>query len=98
MDMLSFITDYLYDQEDGIRQLITWFLNLVMEEEALLQCGAQRHERTDSRVASRNGYKKRNLTHISPPLLIQTAFSDPTEPISPHFVSDRLNNKLTSFL
>jgi transposase-like protein len=62
MDMLPFITDYLYDQEDGIRQLIAWFLNLVMEEEALLQCGAQRHERTESRVASRNGHKKRNLT------------------------------------
>jgi len=28
--------NYLLDREDGIRQLLTWFLNLVMEEEALL--------------------------------------------------------------
>ena len=30
-----------------------------MEEEALLQSGANRYERTDSRKASRNGYKSR---------------------------------------
>jgi len=36
VNIISFIKDYLIDQEDGIRQLITWFLNLVMEEEALL--------------------------------------------------------------
>ena len=32
-----------------------------MEEEALLQSGAKRYERTDSRKASRNGYKPRTL-------------------------------------
>jgi hypothetical protein len=37
VNLFSFITDYLVDKEDGIRQLLTWFLNLVMEEEALLQ-------------------------------------------------------------
>jgi len=61
VNIISFIKDYLVDQEDGIRQLITWFLNLAMEEEALLQSGAKRYERTDSRKASRNGYKSRNL-------------------------------------
>ena len=61
VNLFSFIKDYLVDQEAGIRQLITWFLNLVMEEEALLQSGAQRYERTDSRKASRNGYKPRTL-------------------------------------
>ena len=61
VNLFSFIKDYLVDQEDGIRQLITWFLNLVMEEEALLQAGAQRYERTDSRKASRNDYKPRTL-------------------------------------
>jgi len=61
VNLFSFIKDYLVYQEDGIRQLITWFLNLVMEEEALLQAGAQRYERTDSRKASRNGYKPRTL-------------------------------------
>jgi transposase-like protein len=61
VNLFSFIKDYLVDQEDGIRQLITWFLNLVMEEESLLQSCAQRYERTDSRKASRNGYKPRTL-------------------------------------
>ena len=61
VNLFSLIEDYLVDKEDGIRQLITWFLNLVMEEEALLQAGAQRYERTDSRKASRNGYKPRTL-------------------------------------
>jgi transposase-like protein len=61
VNLFSLIKDYLVDQEDGIGQLITWFLNLVMEEEALLQSGAQRYERPDSRKASRNGYKPRTL-------------------------------------
>jgi len=61
VNIISFIKDYLIDQEDGIRQLVTWFLNLVMEEEALLQSDAKRYERTGSRKASRNGYKSRTL-------------------------------------
>ena len=61
VNLFSFIKDYLVDQESGIRQLITWFLNLVMEEESLLQSGAKRYERTDLRKASRNGYKPRTL-------------------------------------
>ena len=61
VNIVSFIKDYLLDREDGIRQLLTWFLNLVMEEEAPLQAGTKRCERTDSRKASRNGYKPRTL-------------------------------------
>ncbi|KKG15869.1 hypothetical protein EO98_15185 [Methanosarcina sp. 2.H.T.1A.6] len=61
VNLFSLIKDYLVDQKAGIRQLITWFLNLVMEEEALLQAGAHRYERTDSRKASRNGYIPRTL-------------------------------------
>ena len=61
INLFSLIQDYLVDQEDGIRQLITWFLNLVMEEEALVQSGAKRYERTNSRKACRNGYKPRTL-------------------------------------
>ena len=34
-DLLSLIKDYLVDQEAEIRCLITWFLNLVMDEEAI---------------------------------------------------------------
>ncbi len=47
VDPFSLIKDYPVDQEDGIRQLITCFLNFVMEEEALLQAGVERYVRTD---------------------------------------------------
>ena len=61
INLFSFIKDYLVDQEAEIRQLITWFLNLAMKEEFLLQSGAQSYERTDSRKASINGHKPRTL-------------------------------------
>ena len=61
VNIFSFIKDYLVDHEEGIRQLITWFLSLVMEEEALLQSGAKRYEITDSRKASRNGHRPQTL-------------------------------------
>jgi len=57
VNLFPLIKDYLVDKDNGIRQLIIWFLNLVMEEETLLQAGAQRYERTHSRKASRNSYK-----------------------------------------
>ncbi len=56
INLFSLIKDYLVNKEDGIRQLITWFLNVVMEEEALLQAGAQCYERTDLRKASCQEY------------------------------------------
>jgi putative transposase len=61
VNLFLLIKDYLVDKENGICQLIKWFLNVVLEEEALLQAGAQRYERTDLRKASRNGYKPRTL-------------------------------------
>jgi len=44
-----------------MRQLITYFLNAVMEEEARIQSGALPYERTSSRKAHRNGYRNRQL-------------------------------------
>lgn len=61
VNLFSFIKNYLVDQEDEIRHLITWFLNFVMDEEALLRSCAQRYERIDSRKTSRNGHKPRTL-------------------------------------
>ena len=58
---LSCIEDYLSDQNEGMRSLITWFLNLVMQLEALQQAGAEVYERTDARVCHRNGSKDRSL-------------------------------------
>jgi putative transposase len=55
------LRDYLVDQETGLKELLTWFLNQVMLLEALHQTGAEPYQRSDGRKAHRNGYKKRNL-------------------------------------
>jgi len=44
-----------------MQNLITWFLNLVMQVEALHQAQADPYERTVTRCAHRNGYKERSL-------------------------------------
>ncbi len=74
-NLLSLIEDYLVDQDDGMRKLLTWFMNFVMEQEALHQANAQRYERIDSRKASRNGYK---------PLTLQTKYGK-LELLKPQF-------------
>jgi|GEM_PF-2146929 transposase-like protein len=61
VNIFVLIKDYLFDQVDLIRHLITLFLNLVIEEEAFLQFGVKRYEITDFRKASKNSYKLRNL-------------------------------------
>ena len=58
---IQLLEDYLADQEDGLKQLLTWFLNLVMQLEAMQQSGAEPYQRTGSRRAHRNGYKERSL-------------------------------------
>jgi len=44
-----------------LKKLLTWFLNLVMQLEAMEQIDAEPYERADSRKAHRNGYKERTL-------------------------------------
>jgi len=61
MEVLALIADYLSDQEEGMKNLITCFLNQAMLIEALQQAGAAQYERTDVRKAYRNGYKDRSL-------------------------------------
>lgn len=58
---LSIIEEYLSDQSDGMRGLITWFLNQVLLLEALQQAGADRRERTATRTSYRNGSPDRSL-------------------------------------
>ena len=60
MDPLAFIADYLSEQEDGMKKLITGFLNQAMLQEALQQAEATPYERTDAWKAHRNGYKDRS--------------------------------------
>jgi putative transposase len=38
---IPLLEDYLVDQEEGLKQLLTWFLNLVMQLEAMQQSGAE---------------------------------------------------------
>ena len=47
------IHQFFEDNEEGMRRLITYFLNAVMEEEARIQSGAMPYERTDSRKTHR---------------------------------------------
>ncbi len=58
---LQLLEDYFIDQEDGLKKLLTWFLNLVMQFEAMNQIGAEPYQRVGSRKAHRNGYKERSL-------------------------------------
>src|SRR5512137_1049477 len=55
------LKDYLINQEDGLKNLLTWFLNLVMQFEAMEQIDAEPYQRIGSRKAHRNGYKERSL-------------------------------------
>ena len=55
------LEDYFVDQEDGLKKLLTWFLNLVMQFEAMEQIDAEPYQRVGSRKAYRNGYKERSL-------------------------------------
>jgi putative transposase len=55
------LEDYFIDQEEGLKNLLTWFLNLVMQFEAMEQIDAEPYQRVGSRKAHRNGYKERSL-------------------------------------
>jgi hypothetical protein len=45
---IELLEDYLIDQDDGIKKLLTWFLNLVMQLEAIQQADAEPYQRIDS--------------------------------------------------
>ena len=38
---IELLEDYFIDQEDGLKKLLTWFLNLVMQFEAMNQIEAE---------------------------------------------------------
>jgi transposase-like protein len=64
MNNTELIDDYLIDRNDGMKKLITWFLNQVMQQEALNQIKAHPYERTGHRIARRNGIRKRSLKTV----------------------------------
>jgi putative transposase len=61
MDLIDIVLNYLTYNEKGMQQLITWFLNDVMNEEVARQAGVPRYARSSSRRAHRNGYRSRSL-------------------------------------
>jgi len=61
MNPLDFIEDYLYDNQEGLRNLLIWFLNYVMLEEATQQYCSEPYERSDTRTAHLNGFKPHTL-------------------------------------
>jgi len=61
MNLRDIVLNYLTDNEKGMQQLITWFLNDVMNEEVAQQAGVPRYKRSSSRRAHRNGYRQRSL-------------------------------------
>jgi len=61
MEIEDFIKDYLNDTDEGLKSLVTFFLNLVMQFEANQQAGAEKYQRSSTRVTTRNGSKSRTL-------------------------------------
>jgi len=61
MNLRDIVLNYLTDNEKEMQQLITWFLNDVINEEVAQQAGVPRYKRSNSRRAHRNGYRPRSL-------------------------------------
>jgi transposase-like protein len=61
MNSKDLVVNYLTDNKEGMKNLITWFLNEVMKKEADELAGATRYERTGSRRTYRNGTRSRSL-------------------------------------
>jgi transposase-like protein len=51
MNLRDIVLNYFADNEKGMQQLITWFLNDVMKEEMAQQAGVPRYARSSARKA-----------------------------------------------
>ena len=60
-EIRDLITEYLEENEQGMRELMTWFLNQVMDYEAEQQSGAGRYVRGKGRRAHRNGHSAQGM-------------------------------------
>lgn len=58
------INIFLKDSKEGKRQLIEWFLNDFMDEEARAQLSSMPYERTEERKGHRNGTRTRKLKTV----------------------------------
>ena len=55
------ISIFLKDSKEGKKELVEWFLNNVMEEEARIQLSSLPYERSEKRKGHRNGSRTRTL-------------------------------------
>jgi putative transposase len=80
MNSKDLVKDYLIENKVGMKNLVTWFLNEVMQREAAEQAGAGRYERSGTRRTYRNGTRSRTLKSrygtlaLNKPLLRDIAF------------------------
>jgi putative transposase len=61
MKFEDIMLQYLEDDKEAMKKLLSFFLNKVMLEEAKIQVRANEYERSHLRKAHRNGYKQRSL-------------------------------------
>ncbi len=61
MELENIILQYFENDKEAMKNLISFFLDRVMFEEAKMQVGANAYERSGSRKAHRNGYRQRSL-------------------------------------
>jgi len=61
-DVLGQLLQEVFSNADGAKRLLEYLLNRAMQAEASSHVGADRHERTDSRMGYRNGTKPRTLS------------------------------------
>lgn len=67
----------LMTEKNGIASLLETILNQVLEAQAVEQIGAERYERSDERMAYRNGYRPRQIyTRVGPLTLRVPQFRD----------------------
>ena len=67
----------LLTEQNGLAKLLEAVLNQVLDAQASEQVGAGRYERSDDRVAYRNGYRTRQLyTRVGPLTLLVPQMRD----------------------
>ena len=67
----------IFTEQNGLASLLEAVLNQVLDAQASEQLGAERYERSDERLAYRNGYRPRRLyTRVGPLTLQVPQFRD----------------------
>ncbi|OPY29407.1 MAG: Transposase, Mutator family [Methanocella sp. PtaU1.Bin125] len=70
VDVLLLFLKYLRQDDDGMKNILTWLYNAIMQVEAELQAGCSSYERNNDRRLHRNGYKKRTLKTVHGDLVL----------------------------